>query len=345
MKSVSGVDYLIRGKIGSGSFGTVFRVHRKNGKIFAFKRFSRDQENDPGVMREISILTMFQETNENIVNISDIIITRDHFGIVLDHYRTDLYNALNTGFLKKSHKSRITYQLLKGLAFLKRNGVIHRDIKPENILMNSDFSVVIADFSLAKVFNGLSNHGTHTGIISTMTYRAPEVILKKPYSFPVDIWSLGVVLYEMYTNKPITKPTEKLTLEFLKKQVPKFNDNRLGNLIKNMLQISPEKRITPLQAIKDVFRSSYTPPIIQRPRKVQRVSREIRDWCMAMDIEKKITEYAAQTYYEKVLSCDPISAVTLASKIYETDPHTSDDMEYSTKEMNILRGMNFNLFI
>ena len=277
----------------------------------------------------------------------DIMMSKTQVGIVMKCYSMDLYQAITDKILTKGHRRQITFQLLKSLAFLKRNGILHRDIKPDNILLDKNFSPVLADYSLSKVFRGMCKNGSHTGRIATVTYRAPEVVAKKPYGFPADAWSLGVVLYEMYTQKHLHVNKDKAALRFLIQEIPRFKNTPLGHLVKGLLRLSVEKRLTPLQALRGpMFSSTYTPTILWKAKTSCRVSREIKDWCDTLDAEKEITSWAAQTYYDNVIDCTPFNAVALACKMYETELQSYEDFEeYPQEERSILKGMNFNLFV
>lgn len=347
MKTLSGSFYTIGERLGSGTFGVVYKARRKDGKIFAIKKFPKCTEIDLGALREISILKMFQGNRAGIMELVDIMMTKTQVGIIMPCYSMNLYQAITDKVLTKDRRRYISFQLLKSLAFLKRNGVIHRDIKPDNILLDENFSPVLADYSLSKVFRGVCKHGTHTGKIATATYRAPEVVAKKPYGFPADAWSLGVVLYEMYTQKQLPVNKDKAALRFLIQEIPRFKDTPLGHLVKGLLKINPAKRLTPLQALRGtLFDSRYIPPILWKSKTSCRVSTEIKEWCDVLNADKKITAWAAQTYYDRVLDCTPFNAVALACKMYETELQSYEEFEeYPDEERNILLGMDFNLFV
>ena len=349
MESLSEQRYVLGEEIGSGTYGTVHKVKRQDGKIFAFKKFAKeDSEFDLGALREISILQILKNSNEGFIHLEDIIISEKYFGIIMKHYSTDLYCAIKNNILNKSSRSRITKQLLKSLAFLKENGIIHRDIKPANILLQrctkKGFYPVLADYSLSKVFTGVSTLGSHTGNIATKTYRAPEICNQTfgYYGFPADAWSLGIVLYEMYTSKELPVDEDSDAIKFIRTNIPKLKNNYTGLLIKGLLQINPAQRMTPMEALQ-LLSINYTPRIIWNCKKYCKVSPEIIEWCDNLDIEKEITKWAAQTYYEKIDDCDYFNAVIFAAKIYETELLTYDDNNYDEK--NIIIGMNFNLFV
>jgi len=348
MKTVNGFTYIKGGELGSGTFGTVYKVTRKiDGGIFALKSFPHDTEIDLGALREISIMKMFQGNNESIMDLVDIVMSKNGFGIIMKCYSYDLFHAITENLLDNKKRREITFQLLKALSFLKRNGVLHRDIKPDNILIDHNFKPVLADFSLSKVFRGLCTRGTHTGRIATATYRAPEVVAKKPYSFPADSWSMGVVLYEMYMNKTLPVNKDKAALRFLIHKIPKFTNTPLGNMVKGLLRIDPKIRLTPIQALRGpMFNSDYIAPVLWRTVKKCEVSKEIREWCNTFETEKEITAWAAQTYYTSVTKSTAQHSVILACKMYETELQDYEDFpEYPEEEIEILRGMKYNLFV
>lgn len=348
MKTVNGFTYIKGGELGSGTFGTVYKVTRKiDGGVFALKSFPRDTEIDLGALREISIMKMFQGNNECIMDLVDIVMSSNGFGIIMKCYSYDLFHAITENLLDNKKRREITFQLLKALSFLKRNGVLHRDIKPDNILIDNNFKPVLADFSLSKVFRGLCIQGTHTGRIATATYRAPEVVAKKPYSFPADTWSLGVVLYEMHTNKTLPFNEDKAALRFLIRKIPKFKDTPLGNMVKGLLRVDPKIRLTPLQALRGpMFNSDYTSPVMWQTAKKCEVSDEIREWCSTFEAEKEVTAWAAQTYYNRVTKSTAQHSVILACKMYETELQDHEDFpDYPGEEREILRCMKYNLFV
>jgi serine/threonine protein kinase len=93
-------------------------------------------------------------------------------------------------------------QMLRGLHFCHVRGVMHRDLKPQNILVSKDGRLKLADFGLARAFVPPIRPFTHE--VVTLWYRAPEILLGcKTYALPVDIWSVGTILAEMVTKRPL----------------------------------------------------------------------------------------------------------------------------------------------
>lgn len=103
--------------------------------------------------------------------------------------------------LKLDLAKSIIYQVLSGLKYLHENKIIHRDMKPANILMDkSEIRYKIADFGVATEVIG-KNSNTHRTNTGTPWYMAPEVIKNEAYSYSIDIWAVGCILYELISGK------------------------------------------------------------------------------------------------------------------------------------------------
>lgn len=347
MKSLKGRKYTKGAKIGSGTFGNVFSVTRDDGSIFALKIFFKDTlDIDLCVLREISILKIFQNSHPSIINMEDIVmLSNGNVGVIMKKYKQDLGMAILNGVIKKQDKRKIVKKLLEGVVFLHDNGVIHRDIKPDNILLDYNMCPVLADFSLSKVFSGMCMEGTHTSEIATVTYRAPEVVAKQKYGFPVDSWSLGIVFYELFTGVPISETKDNKTLFFIRKQLTKMKDTPLGKTVRGLLDSNPLTRWTPRDALfSDMFFCSPETRRIWIGSDIGFVSEDVSETCKYFHIEKRVTEWAAETYVQKT-GCSAHSAVILAHKMFETEPMNIDDDCYSIDELCILQDMSFNLYI
>jgi serine/threonine protein kinase len=103
--------------------------------------------------------------------------------------------------IQESIISRFAWNILSGLYALHQQKQIHRDLKPDNILIESSFGLAkISDFGISKKLQSANQPTTQT-YTGTLCYMSPERLENKEYSFSSDIWSLGIVIYEMATGE------------------------------------------------------------------------------------------------------------------------------------------------
>merc|ERR1712137_605775 len=203
--------------IGEGAYGMVVSAYDNLTKTkVAIKKISpfEHQTYCQRTLREIKILTRFKHENvsmhENIIDIRDIIRSPDidqmkDVYIVQCLMETDLYKLLKTQRLSNDHICYFLYQILRGLKYIHSANVLHRDLKPSNLLLNTTCDLKICDFGLARVADPDHDHtGFLTEYVATRWYRAPEIMLNsKGYTKSIDIWSVGCILAEMLSNRPI----------------------------------------------------------------------------------------------------------------------------------------------
>ncbi|CAO3634275.1 unnamed protein product [Cunninghamella blakesleeana] len=129
--------------------------------------------------------------------------TDSHLYFVLDYiHGGDIATQMSNSLTFSKERTRFyAAEILMGLSILHSHGIIYRDLKPENVLIGRDGHIVLTDFGLSKVFSinesremGFPTTGTFCG---TAEYLAPEVILGEKYTYSVDYWSLGTLIYEM----------------------------------------------------------------------------------------------------------------------------------------------------
>jgi len=197
--------------IGEGAYGMVVTAYDNQTKTkVAIKKISpfEHQTYCQRTLREIKILTRFK--HENVIDIRDILRShsidelRDVY-IVQCLMETDLYKLLKTQKLSNDHICYFLYQILRGLKYIHSANVLHRDLKPSNLLLNTTCDLKICDFGLARVADPDHDHtGFLTEYVATRWYRAPEIMLNsKGYTKSIDIWSVGCILAEMLSNRPI----------------------------------------------------------------------------------------------------------------------------------------------
>ena len=194
--------------LGKGSFGQVVRcIDHKLGMLVAVKIIRNKKRFHEQALVEVNILVNLREwdpdARHSMVHFTDHFYFRGHLCISTELLDMNLYDFIKSnnfrGFSLKLIR-RFTKQMLSSLNLLKQHKVIHCDLKPENILlrhpMHSEIKVI--DFGSSC----FEKERVYTYIQSRF-YRSPEVILGISYGMPIDMWSLGCILAELYTGVPI----------------------------------------------------------------------------------------------------------------------------------------------
>jgi len=197
--------------IGEGSFGVVYRGEWRTTPV-AIKelkvKFMKKQELDE-FRREVSI--MEQLRSPYIVNFVGAVLTEQHLAIVTEFMKHgSVKHALNKRKKKKkihepSVKFRVALDAARGLAFLHQNNIIHRDVKNDNLLIVSlerkaPVTVKLTDFGTSRS-SSMAIQVEMTAGVGTPAFMAPEILDSKPYSKPADVFSFGILMYELWTEK------------------------------------------------------------------------------------------------------------------------------------------------
>lgn len=255
-------QFTLKEDLGKGAFSIVKKaVHKTSGQIFAAKIIntrrltSRDLQK---LEREARICRMMKHGN----------IVRLHHVFQEDHVRYMLFDLVTGGelfddivareFYSEKDASHCIQQILESIQHCHSNGIIHRDVKPENLLLASKekgASVKLADFGLAvEAMDGKHYYG----FAGTPGYLSPEVLRKEPYSYAVDIWACGVVLYILLVGyPPFWDDDQRRMFELIKRgkyeyPSPEWDSvtTAAKELIDKMLTLDQNKRITAEEALK-----------------------------------------------------------------------------------------------
>ena len=191
--------------LGEGIFGVVkLGLYKKTKERVAIKIIKKEstKQNDMELVRtEIDIMKLCH--HPNIVRLLDHFENAEYIFIVMEYIAGgDLseYMKKNKYNFSEERVAQIIYQITQGLKYLHHFGIIHRDLKPDNIMLtesNEKGIVKIMDFGLSKILG--KNERSIEGF-GTLTFVAPEVLIRTPYNKEIDIWSLGVTLYLMLSG-------------------------------------------------------------------------------------------------------------------------------------------------
>lgn len=253
-------EYIITDlNISKGAFATIHKGYHKYSNLpVAIKEIQVTNIYDlkPFVKRELEIHKKI--THPNIVKLYDIIINYDEHKIymIMEFCSLgDLYKFQNKKRLTEEYIQNYMIQLRDALKYLLDNNIIHRDLKPQNILLSDVRTIKITDFGLAR-YCSEKNDDIEEDLFSTYCgspmYMSPEILLKHNYGLKSDLWSVGIILYEMITGHT---PIHAKNLEQLKTKIntinidlnllQKFNiSSECNDLLFKLLDKDKSRRIT-----------------------------------------------------------------------------------------------------
>lgn len=253
-------DLDIMAVIGRGYFGKVMLVkHRLTGMKYALKTVRKELLNDDKVIENI-----FSERNI-LMKIKHPFIVRLHFSFQTEskiyfglEYASGgelFYHEQPAEVLDFDDARLYIAEITLALEYLHGMGIIYRDLKPENILFDEDGHIKLTDFGLAKQLH--SEGGSCSTFCGTCNYLAPEVILKKDYSYEIDIWALGVIAYEMmFGATPFYDDNQKEMMKNILTIIPEYDediDPRISNFLNKLMEKDPRKRATIAEIKSDPF--------------------------------------------------------------------------------------------
>ena len=184
--------------IGKGGFGEVWKVvHKKTNKTYVIKVIDKKSIKNQNLVsqmnREIEI--MYQVHHPHLMQLINHFEDDDKFFMIMPFAaRGQLYTLLRRQ-VRFDQRTAAQYmrETIAAVKYLHEHKIIHRDIKPENLLLDSNYRVMLSDFGWSNFKEDEDTRKTYCG---TPEYLAPEMVKKLPHDYNIDIWSLGVLLFE-----------------------------------------------------------------------------------------------------------------------------------------------------
>ena len=227
------------------------------------------EDNKRQIYNEASIMKKL--FHPNVISFKEVFkdVKLDYFYIVMEYANDgDLSKKIkaqkqkNFGekYFSEEKIMQYFYQICRGLQYIHSKNIIHRDIKSQNIFLMKNGKLKIGDFGIAKALTNTKNNATT--IIGTPYYLSPEVINGEPYNYKTDIWSLGVVLYEMCCLKLPFEGNNiaALSIKIMKGKydpIPNKYSKNMSNLIKNMLNIDQKLRPNITEVMQNPLVKNY----------------------------------------------------------------------------------------
>ena len=247
--------------LGQGGMGVVYKARQvRLDRLVALKILPPELGRDPAFAERFAreARAMARLAHPRIVGVHDFGQSGGFFYILMEFVDgLNLRGLIRKGQLKPEEALRIVPQVCEALQYAHDEGIIHRDIKPENILLDRRGNVKIADFGLAKLLGTMSSDSVLTGsrqVMGTLRYMAPEQMdTPLEVDHRADIYSLGVVFYEMLTGE---LPMGRFAPPSKKAQV----DVRLDEVVFRALEKEPDHRYQHVSEVKTDVDSLSIPP-------------------------------------------------------------------------------------
>jgi serine/threonine protein kinase len=282
--------YQVVDEIGQGSMGVVYRAHDPQiNRHIALKLLRQDR-----VTSEELVQRFFKEaqamgglSHPNIATVYDTGQDHGTIFIAMEILRgTSLKDLMREKKLNLNEIVHIGVQVAEALDFAHRKGIVHRDIKPSNIIIDPNGNAKITDFGIAHIEDPTLTQQTIPGqILGTPLYMSPEQVMSNPVDGRSDLYSLGVILYEMTTGTPPFKGDNIAAIfQSILQETPREPEldgsavsRNLSNLIIKSLNKDPAKRfqtgLEMAQPLKGCLqrRQSDTVRGVRRPAKRKRI--------------------------------------------------------------------------
>ena len=201
--------YVVQAIVGTGGMAVVYRAFdKKKNRIVAIKVLRPEYESDEEFVRRFSreAEAASKVSHENIVNLLDVGTDGDMRYIVMEYVDGQTLKDLirQRGTIHPDTAIRMTIRILAAVDHAHRNGIVHRDIKPQNILVDNQGRVKVADFGIARLKAAQTTRiddGTGTSALGSVHYFSPEQARGEVADEKSDLYSVGVVMYEMLTGQ------------------------------------------------------------------------------------------------------------------------------------------------
>eukprot|EP00128_Syssomonas_multiformis_P007142 Colp12_sorted_trinity150504_noHs@3862 len=255
-------NYAVKQQIGQGGFCYVHKaVHALTADEVAIKVIAKERLDPRAVKQMLHEVHILQQLNEpgrhhhGIIKLHEVLDQDDYLYMIMEycsggHVRDYIKNL--DSFRRERELRRIFKQIVSAVEFCHSRGIAHRDLKSANMILDGSANVRIIDFGLAvQCWEGQKIHGEFPG---TLPYAAPELLKRDAYvPSQVDMWSLGVVLYELAVgSRPFFGPQPRDLVHYITRgtyALPNSLDLGCKRIIRRLLVVDPKRRAT-VQTIK-----------------------------------------------------------------------------------------------
>jgi serine/threonine-protein kinase len=265
--------YRVKGELGRGGMGAVYLAEQPGlGREVAIKELIQSAAADPVALKRFlqEAQVMARTSHPNLVQVHDLELMGETNYIVLEFVRgKSLRDWLLRGPIPLPQVFAVMHGVLQALDYAHKHAIVHRDMKPENVLLSDEGMVKVADFGIARLTDdsGVGGTATKTGTtVGTPQYMSPEQVASSKVDGRSDLYSAGIMLYELVAGQPPFTASEAdgpFTLMAKHVQAPPKPpsvhrpglDMRLEEVILKSLSKRPEERFQTGQEFDDALGS------------------------------------------------------------------------------------------
>jgi serine/threonine protein kinase len=251
--------------LGEGAFGQVFKVrHKSTGSLYAIKMISKSKIIQKNMLEQLKreLRIMYSLNHKYIIKLYNHFEDSKNFYLIMELAEG---GSLFARLVKvRSFDERTTAQYMKEVALAvqylhtREPAIIHRDIKPENIFLDRDGCVKLGDFGWSSL-----NDNVRSTYCGTLDYLAPEMIHRTGHDTRLDLWNLGVLLFELLTGRaPFESKTQEELFDKIQKVkvgFPKNFPSSAKDLVKSLLKTNPQDRISIASLLEHPWMTQHPP--------------------------------------------------------------------------------------
>lgn len=311
-------NYDVINLLKQGAQGLVYLARDVNGEKIVIKSIPVDLE------KKIEVEAVLKSWKELSLSGTNIVPYIEHFFndnrlccVMKFCSKGDLDTLIKKRFFEnrkfsESEVFHVMFDGMTGLQGMHSKKWIHRDIKSANLLIDEDGRVLISDFGTAKIVNMETSTMT---VVGTMLYVAPEVLNNEEYSFPIDVFSLGVVFYEMITGKnPFMGDRGPKMASLLRAEYPPIPPElgyspELMDIIHSCLALNPALRPTPA--------SFLASPWVARMRRADEEKVQLK-----RELQEELQHNLAE--YRETLASQALQIADLTKKLHAAETKTQE---------------------
>lgn len=209
-------SYQITEKIGEGGMGAVFRgIDIMLEREVAIKMLRPELASQPQVVERFrsEAVTLAKLNHPNVATLYSFLRQGDHFFMVMEFVKGETLDDMvrRVGAMPVEHAVTLFCQALEGIEHAHKMGIIHRDIKPANMMLAEDGTLKVMDFGIARVL-GTARLTRQGSVVGTIEYMSPEQVRGEEGDARSDIYSLGILFYEMLTGRVPFHSTSEFAL-------------------------------------------------------------------------------------------------------------------------------------